>query len=55
MTIIATAIDLAKNVLAVHRANQGGSVQLRQTKKPLTTRLGLKWRRAAPVPLGLAC
>ena len=32
MTIIATGIDLAKNVFAVHGVNQGGSVHLRQPK-----------------------
>ena len=29
MSIIATGIDLAKNVFAVHGVNQGGSVHLR--------------------------
>ena len=32
MTIIATGIDLAKNIFAVHGVNQGGSVALRQPK-----------------------
>ena len=32
MTIIATGIDLAKNIFAVHGVNQGGAVQLRQPK-----------------------
>ena len=32
MTIIATGIDLAKNVFAVHGVNLGGAVQLRQPK-----------------------
>ena len=32
MTIIATGIDLAKNVFAVHGVNGGGVVQLRQPK-----------------------
>ena len=32
MTIIATGIDLAKNIFAVHGVNQGGSVVLRQPK-----------------------
>ena len=29
MTIIATGIDLAKNIFAVHGVNHGGSVVLR--------------------------
>ena len=33
MTIIATDIDLAKNIFAVHGINQGGAVQLRQPKR----------------------
>ena len=32
MTIIATGIDLAKNIFAVHGVNQGGLVALRQPK-----------------------
>lgn len=32
MTIIATGIDLAKNVFAVHGVNASGVVQLRQPK-----------------------
>jgi transposase len=32
MTIIATGIDLAKNVFAVHGVSDGGTVQLRQPK-----------------------
>ena len=32
MTIIATGIDLAKNIFAVHGVNLGGAVQLRQPK-----------------------
>ena len=32
MAIIATGIDLAKNVFAVHGVNLGGAVQLRQPK-----------------------
>ena len=32
MAIIATGLDLAKNIFAVHRANQSGAVQLRQPK-----------------------
>ena len=32
MTIIATRIDLATNIFAVHGVNQGGSVVLRQPK-----------------------
>ena len=32
MAIIATGIDLAKNVFAVHGVDQGGKVQLRQPK-----------------------
>ena len=32
MSIIATGIDLAKNVFAVHGVNLGGSVLLRQHK-----------------------
>ena len=32
MAIIATGIDLAKNVFAVHGVDHGGVVQLRQPK-----------------------
>ena len=32
MAIIATGIDLAKNIFAVHGVNQSGAVQLRQPK-----------------------
>ena len=32
MTIIATGIDLVKNIFAVHGVNLGGSVRLRQPK-----------------------
>jgi hypothetical protein len=32
MTIIATGIDLAKNVFAVHGVNDAGKVELRQPK-----------------------
>ena len=32
MTIIATGIDLAKNIFAVHGVNQSGAVQLCQPK-----------------------
>jgi transposase len=32
MTIIATGIDLAKNVFAVHSVGAGGAAQLRQPK-----------------------
>jgi transposase len=32
MTIIATGIDLAKNVFAVHGVGAGGATQLRQPK-----------------------
>lgn len=36
MTIIATGIDLAKNVFAVHGVNGGGVVQVRQPKVQCT-------------------
>ena len=55
MTIIATGIDLAKNIFAVHGVNQGGLVALRQPKVA-RTKLGAMIAALPPGVIGMeAC
>ena len=55
MAIIATGIDLAKNVFAVHGVNLGGGVQLRQPKVA-RAKLGALSAALPPTVIGMeAC
>ena len=55
MAIIATGIDLAKNVFAVHGVNLGGAVQLRQPKVA-RAKLGALIAALPPTVIGMeAC
>ena len=55
MAIIATGIDLAKNVFAVHGVNLGGGVQLRQPKVA-RAKLGALIAALPPTVIGMeAC
>ena len=55
MAIIATGIDLAKNIFAVHGVNVGGTVWLRQPKVA-RAKLGAMTAALAPGVIGMeAC